>query len=371
MACWLASVLDPFDRPACHIPDENVAESGAVKGFLRDDYSPSALSGTSTTHIGGYIMFPHNEAGFVQLFETSAGSNRLATQQSTVPPLSRKVIPNCINYGKEESTARVTSMGIRSTYTGTELQMAGKYYAGLLPIVSRATVNSSGYYEPLSVFDLPNSTTAGFDLAVSLDVIKNRLVHASEGRISSSTFHMHWKPSLTPIYQKTQLNSGVPVSGASLSESIYSASMGGRGCQLSQYALVFLIVGDSTTTASAGGNTYSLLMAQHTEVMPDDVSSVTFPVESSPYDVRAMQSCINTLGVSKIAANIGSVTEMSNATKHPTFVNSNDLSSAARGVISELTGEALPFLKTGAKMAIRSGVDHYFPGWGNAIPLPF
>lgn len=345
MPCWLASLSDPFDRPACHIPDDNTSECGAVKGHVRIEYNFPAATGASTTHSGGLILFPNSEVGAIALREDVAGSGLLWAVRDGSNATTNWQVQNLVSYGVTSCQSRVTAMGLRITYTGTELNRAGKYYAGLLPITQFATGNVANVADPLSVAGVPvQAGAAGYSRCYTISNIKNRLIHLSEGRITDGTFHSVWRPAQDPVYVQNSLNPSTVMTLASgtTGPSMYATNGGLRGAQTGQYALVLLAVGDSISSDAIQGNTYSIQMTQHSEVIPDNVTGVTYAVEPSPYDVSAMMSTINAMATSRVATTVDVPLEMSSPGMDPTYVPFNAMGQAASQVYNAIVQSVTP-----------------------------
>lgn len=363
--CWAASVLDPFDRPACHVPDENISESGAVKSWIRHEYTLNAASGTAVGHNGGVICFPHAEAGIVTLREETPGIGRLYAVTDSGPP-PRQSLSNVSSFASNCCQTRTTAMGIRVAYTGTELNRSGKYYAGLLPINEYCLTNTGTYHDPLSCGGI-NRTAGGTGFAASYAIgdIKSQLVHLTEGRIGDGNFHAVWRPAQSVRYSYNGKNYVVPMTGTAgeRSESIWSAAEGNRGATRGQFALVVLIVGDTTSTGSINGNTYSVQFVMHNEVIPDNSNAVTFSIEPSTFDVLALQKAINLIGASRVATTIDTPVEISSSHTEPTFMAYSSMAAGAREAIGKLTGNAVQFASNVAyNVAMRAIMNQ-----GNAL----
>lgn len=362
--CWLASIMDPFDRPACHIPDDNTSESGVVKGWRRDEtvITPGDIvtGPASISHNVGFVAFPFVDCGYNHLKETLPNSQKLFAVRDASASSGQMPVTNIASYGVLTAQTRVTAMGFRLTYTGAEVNRAGKYYAGLLPIMTTAIGNTANVADPLSVFGLPVTTgdITGVTRTYSIADIKTRMVHTTEGRVTDGVLHAVWHPAQTPSYVLSRLGNApnVTVPSGTNAVSMYANIGGQQGAQIGQYALIVLIVGDNTTAAQMTGNTYSIQFTQHVEVMPDNVQAVTYPVGPSTYDVNAMMGTINAIGKSRTATTISSTVQTTAPESEPTFVSASDLGGSARSVIGDMFGDVGAQFTAGSRDAINSGI---------------
>jgi len=331
------------------------------------EYRPTARDSTGPTHNGGFIMFPHCEAGLVPLYEELPNSGRL--QAVTTTSESERFPPtNVGSYAALVAQTRTTAMGIRVTYTGTELNRSGKYYAGLLPITEYARGNFASHADPLSVAGLNPVSEFNYDIGA----IKNQLIHLTEGRIGSDAFHAVWRPAQSMRYSYAQGNQSVPTTVADAntrSPSIFSTDSGGRGVERGQYALVVLIIGDTTSTASNSGNVYSVQFVQHNEVIPDNSIAVTYEVEPSRYDVNALMHTVNLMATTRVATTLPGTTERTSAQAESAFMSLSSMSASARDAIAHLAGNAFAFAGNRLANGAMGAVVGQLRGMGNRMAI--
>lgn len=301
---WLQTIVNPFTHPSCHIPDDRTSVSGTVSARETFAFVPTALSGTSNTHAGGFYFFPVLNGYRSEFNEiTAAGGNFSSLNgvngQSGVVTHQNNV-PNSASLNPDGCTARLVSLGVRVTYEGTELNRSGKIFAGTVGINSAAIAApaiSGGAYtiDPLTVLTgrfAPNSS-----------VIKSVFNNTVTSRVSDSALEVNWIPNGCPSYQTAPNTlSGLEptsslVASSILPSSAWNTSQGAAGAQAGQNVLLFLIEGDTTATATATGNTYSIEVISHWEVIPLNPLTVAYDLTQSLHDTLAIQSALNHMGV--------------------------------------------------------------------------
>jgi len=299
---WLETILSPFTHPSCHIPDDRTAVSGLVSSRETFSFSPTAYTGTSTTHTGGFYFFPYLSGYRGQFQETANGSGVFSglTSNTSGVPFNQVAVPNQTSIMPDGCTVRLVSLGVRVTYEGTELNRAGKIFAGTAGInsagIAASVVTGSNYYvDPLTV--LAGSTQP------SSTLIKSIMNNSVSSRVSNSILEVNWVPAGVPTYQTAPTSaSGLEpnfslTASAVLPSCMYNTASGGAGAQAGQNVLVFLIEGDVTAAASAAGNTYSVEVISHWEVIPVNPLKVAYDLTQSYSDHLAVELALNRMTV--------------------------------------------------------------------------
>jgi hypothetical protein len=282
--------IRPFNSTAVHFPDADVQPSGLVSSHYTLTTVFTANSGTSTTHSGGFIIFPYPGLAVNALVETAAGNGLLTDVNSTgtIAVLSADV-PNKGSMYKLDGRVRCVGLGARLIYEGTELNRSGKIFGGCLPITSVASsVSGTGtILSPSTVIlgNTFNSTTNIRSALADLYEIRNP---------SEKVVEFIWKPSTPPHYQTiTTLPINSTTAGASVLTSAFSAPAGEQGAESGQSALVIVIEGDTTPTAVVNSNTYSLEIIWHWEVIPDSIAAVPYDLSPSTANSRDLDTVVN------------------------------------------------------------------------------
>jgi hypothetical protein len=295
---WANVLRLPFHHASCHIPDDRTMVSGTVSSRQFLSFTPTMLAGTSSTHQGGMMFYPHPAYTMFEINEATAGgtiSALLANGDFTITPSVANIAS--IVPANSSSTMRLVSMGLRLTYEGTELNRAGKIFAGTVPITFPSTTTTKGstpfHFEPLSPL-LGTATPTSSQL-------KNAIQLLSTSRVTDREFEINWVPSGVPTYQAVSNASGIYTESLSTSatvnsNNVFTTAPGGLGSQTGQNVLMFWIEGDTTTTAAADGNTYNLEVIWHWEVIPSSPLSVAYDLTHSPSNFPELQAALNTMG---------------------------------------------------------------------------
>jgi len=291
-ANYARCLIQPFNSPPCHIPDPDVQPSGPISSHYTLTTPFAAFAGTSTSHSIGFVLFPYAQNSLSVLAETSAGNSTLS--DVNVAGTTRANIvsaPNFTSFGLVGFRHRLAGAGIRVIYEGTELNRSGRIFGGNLPIAFAASgVGSTGtLLSALSpLVNSPTATTSGLRQAMS-DVFEIR-------NPSEKVTEFYWKPSSVPHYQPYGNNSvSTTTAGALVANSVFAAASGLQGAELGQNALVVVIDGDTTPSASVISNTYTVEVVWHWEVVPDNLQAVAFDVSPSHAHAAALDLAFNTM----------------------------------------------------------------------------
>lgn len=294
---WASTLRNPFSSTSCHIPDDQTMDAGLVSSKMYLPFSPTAIALTSSTHNGGLLLLPHPSWAYYSLYETSAGSQTLTDLNiaGTAWIGNNGGVSNVSALAPYGARVRCVSMGLRVTYEGTELQRGGRYFAGLCPIQYAAnTVATTGTY--LS----PLSTVCG-GVTSGLTNMKQCMTNMATARVSDGTFEFTWFPNGTPTYQYKAGSAGEwnpfttsPGVGP-IPNSAFNTPYGGPGVQTGQNAVVFFIENDNTAAAQLSGNSYSIEVVWHWEVIPASPASVAYDLTPSRSNFAALQTALNSV----------------------------------------------------------------------------
>jgi hypothetical protein len=286
-------LLYPFNAPPCHIPDPDVAPSGAISSHKSITSAPLAISGTSTTHTFGFVLLPYPQNAFVVLQENVAGGGQVTDVGATGVFSSAVSVPNIASLGSQGCRIRCTGAGIRIVYEGTELNRAGRIFGGNLPLaLAASSVGTSG--TNLSVL----TTFAGVNtVPVAAGTIRQSMSDCFEIRNpSDKVVEFLWKPSNTPHYQAYGPGAVTgTTAGAAVATSVYGAPAGGLGSEGGQNCLVVIVDGDVTPSATNTPNTYTVEAVWHWEVVPDDLQAVAYDLSPSFSNAPSLDMAFNTM----------------------------------------------------------------------------
>ncbi len=299
-------MLKPFQNTPTHIPDDQTMESGLVSSRKYISWAPLALSGNTTVHCGGLIMAPHPQYALASLLETSSESKSFTDVSSNsgtagwydpfagVNPVGIMNVSNILALCPSFTAARVrcVGMGIRVTYEGSELNRAGRYFAGLCP-VSNAT---SGYGSGIAGSLLSTVCASPAPIAS----LKGCMTNLASSRVADGTFEYCWQPNGAPTYQAVNnlgSTSGLPAttvaSGSTIAQSAFNSAPGSAGIQAGQNVLVFWVEGDTVSAAQSFGNIYSIEMVYHWEIIPNALLSVAYQLSASRYVPSELAAALN------------------------------------------------------------------------------
>ena len=288
---WAASVLDPFGKAGCHIPDDQTAWSGIIRSYERFVYQPTAFTGTSVSHTGGWIIAPYPYQYRTELIEVVANNGNLtdiSTSGNSSNP--RFSVPNLSGFtdlsNGKSALVRLTSMGVSVTYRGTELNRAGQITFGLIPSSHPAYSNGT---------QLSRMTTLYGDTQVSAGNLASALVNTFETRVADAPMKYSWIPSVVPTYQllSSAGNMLTETGPGPTDPSRLHAASGQAGVQANQYNLVVIIEGDTTPTLASTGNEYLFEVVSHWEVIPEIQNNVAYELTSAPAMPLALAAAMN------------------------------------------------------------------------------
>jgi len=299
---WAASLADPFGAPASHIPDFETNASGVITSRLKFTHAPSALSTSTTTHVGGFVVYPGLHSHAVELVETSGGAGYiqdLGDTAGTSGLSNYHDIPNISGFGNAVKL-RMTSCGVKVTYSGTELSRGGEYFTGYLQTEYPAsTVATTGtQLSPLSTL-MGTSTTAKWTVAS----LKANLKEYKVNRIGDETETFYWKPNGVPPYFRIATAgsynaSATTTGGTTVVNSLFAATTNSGGLPYGSNCLVILITGDTTASASLVGNYYDVEVISHWEAIPTNLDGVVYDLSPSLSDPKALSDAMNVCSAS-------------------------------------------------------------------------
>lgn len=297
---YLRVLKDPFNVTPCHIPDAIVAESGVLTSRWVTTFIPTATSGTSTVHNGGFIVGPYPKWTLLQLYESvagggtlsdlnGAGSNWVGSGPSNVPNISGF-------YAGSTGAARVRpiAIGVRLTYEGSELNRSGRIYAGLCP-VSLLPVGGAASVFPLSAL----SAICMGATTTTIGNLRQCVVDLATARVGDGTFEARWFPTTTPTYQQITAGQGevavAPGANQPVQNSVFNSPDGGVGWQSGQNVLVVWVEGDTTSSLQSTGNTFGLEIICHWECIPTSPSSVAYSLSPSICNMAELAAALNSI----------------------------------------------------------------------------
>jgi len=299
---WAASLADPFNAPAAHIPDFETNASGVITSRLKFTHAPSALSATTTTHVGGFAVYPNLYSHAVEFVETSGGGGYvqdLGDTAGTAALSNYHDIPNAGGYGNAVKL-RMTSCGVKVTYSGTELSRGGEFFSGYLQTEYPAsTVATTGtQLSPLSTL-MGTSATGKWTVAS----LKANLKEYKVSRIGDETETFYWKPNGVPPYYRiaTAGSYNAPsttTGGTAVLNSLFAATTNSGGLPYGSNCLVILITGDTTSAASLVGNYYDVEIISHWEAIPTNMDAVVYDLSPSMSDPKALSDAMNVCSAS-------------------------------------------------------------------------
>lgn len=371
---WASSLRNPFQHPAVHIPDDKTMVSGLVSSRELFTWTPTTRGAVTTVHSGGLAFFPHMAYAKVVITEDVTGGALSGLDLPAGVPAQYNISPSVSNFDSivplnTSAMARLTSLGLRVTYEGTELNRAGKIFAGTVPISYPATSTNKGIapfrFEPLSVF----LGTAALPTASAMKASINLL---SSSRVSDREFEVNWVPSGVPAYQNNGNTTTAYVEtslamNTTVAETPWSNHFGGAGNQSGQNALVLFLEGDVTTAASNYGNTYAVEVIYHWEVVPATPLKVAYDLTHSASNFAALQQALNAMGSRGREIPVGLTSNSVNTSQRAQtgramgFVRRVQASPAARSIGSQLYQAGSSAISNAARKAITSAVAASVP----------
>lgn len=271
-------------------------DSGTVCSKQLYQLTPFQLTGVATTHTGGFMVLPHPYFYIYSLYETSAGSQVL-TDVNTAGTGYNGFYGGAANVSAifpagVSGRVRMAALGVRVTYEGTELNRAGRIFAGLCPIQYAASgkIPAGTALSALStICGSPESSVAS---------MKQCMTNFVSARVSDGTFEAHWFPNGVPTYQSLSSTGAgwlpyTTTAGAQITPSAFNAPPGLAGVQGGQNVLVVFVENDTVPIAQAFGNTYTVELIAHWEVIPSVPWGVSYPLSPSTYSPQQLQSALN------------------------------------------------------------------------------
>lgn len=307
---WANALVNPLTASPAHIPDSITTDSALEASIDTRALTLVASGGTSQTHNGGMIMYPHPLYGSSSIQETTAGGANLIDGADATNS-GRVKVPNC-NALTGGSTApfgakvRCAGMGFSCSYLGTEILRSASVTIGVAPISRCPKV-----FAAIGTYDMALSAIGnGTDTGISLADLKQAMVEKQTFRVpASGQFFGIWKPNGTPTYQilnqaqalPTIRAAGVDPSADVVGSSGLYAPPGTAGLQSGQNVLICLIENDTSNTAVAGGSTYNFEMRWLWEVIPDQPEAITADLTPSPANAVAVDHALNAISKQPIA----------------------------------------------------------------------
>jgi len=294
-----APFLQPFNYQAQKWPDERTSQSAVVTS--RQHWVGNAFNGngaTTTNHNFAILISTNPEIGWF-ICNSNDGSSTLSDLNATgTSYFGRLSVPNLGSIKASPGLIRCTGLGVRVTYEGTELQRSGKIFAGIAKqVYTPKVVSTTGtLLSPLSAITTFRST------ATAVSDLQNVLTNLSVARVTDGTFECAWRPSKIPQYMTinnsdggAQLNTSAGVSPSDGAETILNRPAGDQGVEAGQSWLVIGVEGDTTATASATGNPFSLDFIWHWEYIPSDVVTSIVTIGPSPFLPMELAAIMNNL----------------------------------------------------------------------------
>jgi hypothetical protein len=293
-SAYARCLLTPFNAAPCHIPDPDVAPSGTLSSHYTYTGSVTAAGTASTSHSFGFIVYPYPYASWSLLAETLSGTGLLSDLVAAGSSrINNQSAPNQASFGNLGYRVRCSGLAARIIYEGTELNRAGRIFGGNLPIVFPAQTVSG--QNPLSAL------TPIFNSALTSPLtVRQSLADLFEIRNPSDRVtEFHWKPSAVPHYQTVSNNINFPTTsltgGGTVSQSAFASDAGGLGAELGQNALIVIVDGDVTPSASLTSNVYTIEVVWHWEIVPDDIQAVAFDLTPSHSHAAALDMAFNAM----------------------------------------------------------------------------
>jgi hypothetical protein len=289
-------LLDPFNSPPCHIPDSASSPSGLLTSRISD--TPiGGQSSSSTVHNFGWIMLPYPRNALLGLGELTTGSGTISDlSASGASILDGHNVANINSFDANSCRVRCTGMSARIVYEGTELNRSARIFGGNLPIAQPPFSIASTGTQLSSLSTLINScsaTTTTLRQAMEADLFEVRTP-------SEKVVEFFWKPALVPTYQIYSGNPLPVVTTGSTNTPVstttsFFAGPGQNGVQAGQNALVIVVEGDTTPSATAQANVYQADFVWHWEVVPDNINSVAYDLSPSNCNSAELDQALNTM----------------------------------------------------------------------------
>lgn len=269
-------------------------------------WSPMSSAAT-TIHNGGCILFPHPSFSSAWLYELSPGLLTDVTNTGWYDSAYNAIgdlrnqgsVPNIYAIAPDLQGARVrcTGMGIRVTYEGSELNRAGRFWAGLCPVNNSVFgLGTTG----TAASGLSSICTSSLNALVPVGSLKGCMTNSKSSRVTDGTFEYNWLPNGVPSYQSVisrTNSSGMPgwtvSANVPSAQTVWGGPYGTASVQAGQNALAFWVEGDTTTAASTVGNTYAVELIWHWEIIPNSPLSVAYNLSLSSFQPASLASALN------------------------------------------------------------------------------
>jgi hypothetical protein len=276
-------------------------------------------------------FWPHLLGGIGVAHETSAGNHTLAAYSTPEPFLNVNAALGCDATTATQSVlhakARTVAFGVRVSPLVNELNRAGEIHFMQHEIGDSTDIAATATtVNPVSYGPLQNAASASDSTILTTARIR------SSGRIDDRTFCAHLIPDNTMRYQSAAFYGtadGVkaPFKPASCSDTD------------DQEVFSVMIVNDTTSSASATGNTYRIEWVLVSEVVPSDAYAVTYSVEPSLSDPIVLAKSRNLIASLALEANM--------ARRGATTIGSGSASTSSSGwvnvagTLADAVGDAL------------------------------
>lgn len=305
---WIKSIGAPWGSYPGHVPDSNTTRSGLCTSHVQ--YMGQPISTSVTTRGFGFCLPPYPSFSYITdqtadgtvpgYGDTNTGGTVFFQPFSTTTSAIPLTVPNLTallgttSTNTERTRIRCVGMSLTCTYEGTELQRAGKYIAALVPMTGIGAIYPS---TGTKVGPLSAALSTGDGLPnIQLVDIRKQATKYVEQRISDDTFTVRWIPQGAPSYQLVRplVAADITVSaGVTPTSSPWAVAEGYLGVQAGQNALIFMVDGDTTASASTTGNLYTVNINWSWEVIPDDHDSVSYSLSPSPANQTVLDLCLN------------------------------------------------------------------------------
>lgn len=299
---WKTLLENPFSDKGCGVPDDRTLLSGKIKTRNVSYFVPMALTGVpSVVHTGAIMIRPYPGELYTSCAQTTGNGTSITDLNvaGSAIPVWQPANGSTGFYSTDGSCmVRMVSCGVKVSYEGTELNRAGRYFAGLLPVTHQAFAPSGGGLSALSTL-IPVDSSGG----ANLGTLKGALQCATTQRISDADFVVTWKPSGAPSYQRHGAANNLPAvleGGGTLYESFFACNQGGAGNAYGDMCLIIVVENDYVGVPSGSGNLYAVTIDAHWEVVPDEQFGVVYPLTVSPYSAPHLASALNTIDRSTI-----------------------------------------------------------------------
>jgi hypothetical protein len=286
---WLNAVRNPWRHAPTSIPDEYCQPSIKYESRYSNTYTPVDNAATPTTNHGmliGVGPYLFNSTGVADCGAIAARgydssiNKYTGTVTANAMPNSGAMFPFVTvadSVNQSGYSYRVTAMSAKLTYTGTELNRSGRITAGLaMPDESGTSIPVST--RPANPINTVFGGTAATLAAQAPQSIRNRLRRITTVRNPDGSVEVRWIPAGVPRYA-----SMVQTTSSLINE--YAENLGP--------CILFAVEGDTTSTASATGNSYQLDVVMHVEVQPLSRYALAVGPTPSPYDPTALSVCLN------------------------------------------------------------------------------